>query len=392
MANIKYNLDDNIFLKNRLSFHAASKVGISTKESLAQATNVDGHTVTDTQVWIALNSEFPKNTGDNKTTSDGVAATNDLVEVFTNKRTVSEKITKTSLPNGGFVWRNADYPAVELYDQAVMSAVANSDDEAWELKVDGSRVMDWVAATSVKDNGLPVPGYAGIIEADNEDNEWVILQKSPNASKNNTSLTYGWELAKATWEFIYMPGMLKFHPDYIPSLMSYKRIRITAFKYIGKYLNDIINTVKSELLNVKPYLFDFSSMTNYVVATGNFLENVEYYTYSKEKGYSLTEVTIGEEIPTGEDAIIYYNKNQNEIVGEADYVIQIPGFVTSIINNNYGVTFSEIEYNNNGSLIKFSNTNKTFFNNSTFTAYVLIVKNTNSIKLLEQTNLIKQGE
>ena len=133
-------------------------------------------------------------------------------------------------------------------------------------------------------------------------------------------------------------------------------------------------------------------MTNYVVATGNFLENVEYYTYSKEKGYSLTEVTIGEEIPTGEDAIIYYNKNQNEIVGEADYVIQIPGFVTSIINNNYGVTFSEIEYNNNGSLIKFSNTNKTFFNNSTFTAYVLIVKNTNSIKLLEQTNLIKQGE
>ena len=79
-----YDLNNNKFLKNRLQFHAASRVGISVGQALAQATNVDGHIVTDTQIWSSPSGDFPKNTGANKTTSDGVAATEDLVSVFKN--------------------------------------------------------------------------------------------------------------------------------------------------------------------------------------------------------------------------------------------------------------------------------------------------------------------
>lgn len=369
MATIKYNLDDNIFLKNRLSFHAASKVGISTKESLAQATNPDGHTVTDSQVWTALNSSFPKNTGDNKTTSDGVAATKDLVAVFKNGATLKKSLA------GGNVWINTNYPAVELYENVEMTAVANSDDEAWEI-LDGPRVMDWVAATSVKDNGVPVPGYAGIIEASSDGTSWTILQKS-------SALSYGWELAKGTWEFIYMPGMLKFHPDYIPSKMGFSRIRITAFKYIGGYLSDTI----SNMVAIKPFKFDISKMTSsneiykYNSVSGVFESDVEYYKYnSTSNSYEIdNSVVVGNTIVEG-----YFVK---ELVS-ADYSIVIDGVVFQLINNSE-ISIGDILYNVDGSsVIKFNGINPLYFGENTiFTAYSFVNKFGSKLTVLESSTL-----
>jgi hypothetical protein len=288
------------------------------------------------------------------------------------------------------VYVNKAFPAVELYENVEMSDVANSDKEAWEVKDGSNRVMDWIAATSVKDNGVPVPGYAGIIEANTStgtDANWVILQKSPNASVDNKTLTYGWELAKGTWEFIYMPGMLKFHPSYIPSKMSYAKIRITAFKYVGKYLED-------SSLGIKPYEFNLAAMDIYAEASGVFDSEIKYFTYSKEDGYELAEVVAGQSIPTGENSTKYYKKLDKSLFLPDDEIncsIQIPGFVTQIINDNHGVTFAEIEYNKQGSLIKFTNVAETYFDNTTFTAYCFITKKT-KIELMNKTILSKQGE
>lgn len=272
-----YDLNNNKFLKNRLQFHAASRVGISVGQALAQATNVDGHIVTNTQIWSSPSEDFPKNTGANKTTSDGVAATENLVSVFKNGNqyevthvltsdtkfdedkiyytkgddgtynvatvTANDEVQKdtyyeTILASGlvGKVYRNDDYPAVELYEGVEMTDVMYSDKQAWEVKTGGVRVMNWVVPTAVTDNGLPIPGFTGIIEAAKDQGAWIIIQKSSN-------LQYGWELTKGTWQFVPMAGMLIFHPDYIPSKMSYNRLRITAFKYIGEYLSDSMGWV-----------------------------------------------------------------------------------------------------------------------------------------------------
>jgi hypothetical protein len=44
-----------------------------------------------------------------------------------------------------------------------------------------------------------------------------------------------------------MSGMLIFHPDYLPSSYKYSKIRITAFKYIGKYLNTSLGEVDNRI-------------------------------------------------------------------------------------------------------------------------------------------------
>lgn len=313
---MNYNLDDNAFVKNRVLFHAASRIAIQTGQSLAQATNVDGHIVTDAQIWTAKNSEFPKNTGDNKTTSDVVAATNDLVTVF------KEGAIQKKTLGGGVVWTNDAFPAVELYEKVEMTAVEYSDNQAWEI-LDGTRVMDWVAPTSVKDNGTPVPGFSGIVEANtNEggDDDWIIIQKSSN-------LKYGWELAKGTWEFAYMSGMLVFHPDYIPSKMSYSKIRITAFKYVGSYLTDNL----SDMIAIQPYQFAFDKLT----------------------------------------------------VNEGVYSITLDGFIMQVLNDAHGVIIGDYAYNADGTTtITFGEITDEDFTNTKFTAYGFVNKNGNKIKML----------
>ena len=342
MANLQYNLDDNTFLKNRLQYHAASRVGISINEALTQATNVDGHTVTDAQVWTSVNADFPKNTGDNKTTSDGIAATNDLVTVF--KTQVGDSIVSSESLNGGTVWTNTAYPAVKLFEKVEMSSIANSDDQSWEVRGTNGRFMDWVAPTSVKDNGLPVPGFSGIIEANTDsgsESNWTILQKS-------SALSYGWELKKGTWEFVYLPGMLLFHPDYIPSKMGYTKIRITAFQYVGSYLTQTIEGINDKIqsgvsdginktLAIKPYVFNLSKMTN----------------------------------------------------EEGKYFIDIPGFVINV-EDDTGATIGDWERLDNGDTkITFSLDEDELLaiSSSTFTAYAFVNKDGTKINMLDSTTL-----
>lgn len=280
---------ENKYLNNRLKFHTASRVAISTAFSLMQSMNPDGHIVTKQQVWTADINQFPKNTGSNKTTSDGVAATNDLVNVFTNNLTEGNGVVKTTLSGGGEVWTNTAYPAVKLYRNAVLSPVEQSDNMAWELKVNDSRIMDWVAPTSVKDNGLPIPGYTGIIEASNDN--WatsVIIQKSP-------TLTYGWELAKGNWEFVYLSGMVTFHPDYIPSKMGYKKLRITAFAYSGTYLADTLNSMEqhtaNNMMSIKPFTFGAGDMTTDGDIKSIVIPGVVFNVFENSSGIVYGDIT-----------------------------------------------------------------------------------------------------
>ena len=112
------------------------------------------------------------------------------------KDTYYEQILASGLV--GKVYRNDDYPAVELYDGVEMTDVMYSDKQAWEVKAGSVRVMNWVVPTAVTDNGLPVPGFTGIIEAAQDEGDWIIIQKSPNGSEVDKN-TYGWELTKGTW-------------------------------------------------------------------------------------------------------------------------------------------------------------------------------------------------
>ena len=76
--NTTYKL--NPYLKNRVKYHAASRLASQTGEGLVQALNVDGHTVTYENVWTAVPSGFPNNA--NKDDVNPVNATKDLVNVF----------------------------------------------------------------------------------------------------------------------------------------------------------------------------------------------------------------------------------------------------------------------------------------------------------------------
>ena len=333
---------ENLYLNNRLKYHTASRVAISTGQSMMQATNGDGHTVTSAQVWSAKNNEFPKNV-DYAESSDIVAATKELVSIFKNGNhyVVTQGIINANLV--GKVFRNNDFPAVELYEEVEMTDVQYSDKQAWEIKNGTNRVMDWCAPTAVKNGVLPVPGYTGYAEASSDGEKWTILQDSPNKS-------YGWSLAGGNWEFVYMSGMLTFHPDYIPSAMSFSKVRFTGFKYIGKYLDDQlaqVGTIQTQVgkgIAIKPYKFNLSVMNKQVV---------------------------------------------DEEEGVNNYSVVIPGFVFQVAQDNVGSLTVDIEHTNDGkSTIKFTEIiEANLGDKKDFTAYAFVQKDGGVIKVLQNQTI-----
>lgn len=281
---------ENKYLNNRLKFHTASRVAISTAYSLMQSMNPDGHTVTKHQIWTAEDTQFPKNTDDYKSTSDGIAATNDLVTVFLQGATKEKDLAN------GEVWTDdSAYPAVKLYKQCELTEVNLSDKMAWELKDGGSRVMDWVSPVSVKDGNRPVPGYTGIIEGYNGSG-WEPIQ-------NCAELTYGYELAKGNWEFVYMSGMVTFHPDYIPSKMGYSKLRITAFAYSGTYLADTLNSMNQDtgdsMFSIRPYTFSVKDMTTDGNKKSIVIPGIVFNVFATGSGLVYGDLTY---LTTGDDA------------------------------------------------------------------------------------------
>jgi len=285
------NLDDNAYMRNRLKYHAASRIGIQTGQALGQAMNTDGHNVQSSQVWTSPVSDFiVQSTVAMKTSTDGIATNVQLVTDFTATGTKVKDLAN------GEVWENENYPAVRLYKQCEMSAVAGSNGtgskyEAYELLDGGNRIMDWIAPTSVKDNGLPVPGYTARIEG-YKSSKWTDLQNCGDVSGN-------WALAQNNWEFVYMSGMCTFHPDTTPTQYSYTKLRITAFAYKGTYLSDTLSsmsqTTANNMMAIKPFIFSAAAMDS--VNEGN------------------------------------------------DKQIQIPGIVFNVFDNRTGLAYGDLEYN-----------------------------------------------
>lgn len=242
------------FLDNRLKYHTASRVGAQTGYSLAQALDPDGHIVRNTAVWTASTDKFPMNVS---TTTDPKDATDDLVTQFVGvintegkpsnqAASINRELKDSSGKVIGRVYRNTKFPAVELFYQVPMTGVANSDGEdsggtfqAYEIRENGSRVMNWVAPTAVLNaTNVPQAGYSGIAEAKKGDDTWTVLQKDS-----------AWALSTGSWEFVYMSGILIFEPTVTPAKKSYKDVRFTGFRYIGETLDkklDNINMVWEE--------------------------------------------------------------------------------------------------------------------------------------------------
>ena len=278
----------NAFDYARMAYHGASKVPLHSKQALADATNVDGHVVTDSKVWTASVDQFPLNTTAMKSSDNIVDATKDLVNVFTRSRCAGIEVTESdngvdtyeienkgvnedgeeivlsvttitkSVLHNGFVWTNSDYPAVELYDAVEMSPIPksngaespNGEFQSYQiLGANGLRITDWVPVTAVIDpaTGAPVVGYTGIAEA-GSGSTWTVLQDSAKGD-------YGWALAKGNWEFVTMAGMLRFEPNYTPTGLGYAGVRYTGFKYIGSVLTETLEEVKSSVeTNIQPKL------------------------------------------------------------------------------------------------------------------------------------------
>lgn len=253
----------NPYLKNRLKYHAASRLASQTGEGLAQAMNVDGHTVTTAKVWAAPATAFPNNA--DKDNVDAIDATNDLVTVFKTPvaledgtmSVVESKDFWATDKNGnksGKVWTNTAYPAAKLYENVPMTAVKGSDGggmfQSFEIlaAADGYsegtlRVSDWVAPTAVADRttGKVVAGFSGIP-----------MYSGAALSKD----TGRWAATLGTWEFVYMAGMLTFEPGYTPQnkattavdAKTFKSvITLTAFKYSGEYLADSLDASISNI-------------------------------------------------------------------------------------------------------------------------------------------------
>ena len=243
------------YLDNRLKFHTASRVGAQTGYSLAQALDPDGHIVRHTAVWTAETSQFPKNVS---TSTNPNVATADLVEqfagVFDANGVLTTPVDGASLAREikndagtviGKVYRNTNFPAVELFYQVKMSGVASSDGgdsngtyQAYEIKEGGKRVMDWVAPTAVIDpaTGGPVAGFSGIPEA-NVSGTWTALA---DVGK--------WALSTGSWEFIPMAGILTFEPSVTPGDKdAASSIRFTGFKYIGETLDVAIEELEDRI-------------------------------------------------------------------------------------------------------------------------------------------------
>lgn len=237
-----YNLDDNSFIKNRLLYHAASRVGIQTGQSMAQATTIDGHTITSGKVWTAAEKDFVVHTTeDMKTTTNGIAATNDLVAKF-----LEGAVAKKTL-NNGTVYTNALYPAVELYYQVQMTGVKDSNAsgskyEAYQILDGGNRVQDWIPPVAVKDAGRAVPGYTGRIEV-YKNQTWKDLQDCSDVEG-------AWAASNCNWEFVYLSGMVIFHPQHTPVGHSYTGIRFTGFHYIGKMLDATLKEINDAIASI----------------------------------------------------------------------------------------------------------------------------------------------
>ena len=288
------NLDDNTYLRNRLKFHAASRIAIQTGQALGQAMNTDGHNVRSTQVWTATDDQFiVQSTAANKTSTDGIATNAELVADF---KATGEKVK--DLGNGE-VWKNDSYPAILLYCQCEMSPVFGSNGsgtkyEAYELKDGDNRIMDWVAPTSVKDNGLPVPGYTARIEG-YKSSKWTDLQNCADVSGN-------WALAQNNWEFAYLSGMVTFHPETTPAQYSYTKLRITAFAYVGTYLADTIDTMNQDtgdsMFSIRPYTFSVSNMTTNGNTKSIVIPGVVFNVFATGSGLVYGDLTY----LTGNDA------------------------------------------------------------------------------------------
>ena len=255
-----FNLDDNAFLRSRFQGHAASRVVTKTTQSLAQAGNLDGHIVVHSKIWSAANSQFVKHDTDAmRGTTNGLNATKDLVTLF---KALPETVACTTDVNGvalpanlsGKVYRNPNYPAIELYEAVEMTGVAGSNAvgsgataryESYEILNGAARVMDWIPPTAVSDGVYPVvPGYTGRVEVCKDT---TVTESSVWTDLENCADVGGWALAEANWEFVYMAGMVKFHPDFTPIGKSYKHIRFTGFKYIGTVLSDTLTALQNNV-------------------------------------------------------------------------------------------------------------------------------------------------
>ena len=233
---------DEKYLANRLKYHTASRIATQTGEALAQALNVDGHIVTTNKVWASPQTAFINNV--NKANTDSVDATNDLVAAFKNGA------TSKAFWKGGLVWTNPNYPAVKLYENVPMTPVKGSDGggkfQAYEILAgaDGEsegtvRIVDWIAPTAVADQttGAPVAGYSGIP-----------MYKNTALKLADTSK---WAEAGGHYEFAYMAGMLTFEPGFTPEDKSTTdgktSITLTAFKYVGEYLDETLGSHDNRL-------------------------------------------------------------------------------------------------------------------------------------------------
>ena len=339
------NLDDNSYLRNRLKYHAASRIGIQTGQALGQAMNTDGHNVQSSQVWTSPASHFiVQSTDDMKKSTNGILTNIQLVADF--------KATGTKIKDlaNGEVWENNNYPAVRLYCQCEMSAVAGSNGvgskyEAYELLDGGNRIMDWIAPTSVKDNGLPVPGYTARIEG-YKASKWTDLQNCGDVSGN-------WALAQNNWEFVYMSGMCTFHPETTPTEYSYTKLRITAFAYKGSYLSDTLTSMTTNTANnmmaIKPFTFSASSMETVSSMGGEADVN----------GKSLQ--------------------------------MTIPGIVLNVFNDQTGIAYGDILYTSNGTSLFYIEDGKVegsgIEDGTTFTAYAFVLATGSPITILPPQSL-----
>lgn len=257
---------DEKFLANRLKYHTASRIATQTGEALAQALNVDGHIVTTNKVWASPQTAFINNI--NKANTDSVDATNDLVAAF------KTGAVSGAFWNGGTVWTNENYPAVKLYENVPMTVVKGSDGggkfQAYEILAgeDGEsqgtiRIVDWIAPTAVADqtNGAPVAGYSGI--------------PMYNGTALKLADTSKWAEAGGHYEFAYLAGMLTFEPGFTPQDKSSDAVNtttgktyitLTAFKYVGEYLDKTLNSQDTRLDIVEAQLGLGSTSTDESVA------------------------------------------------------------------------------------------------------------------------------
>jgi len=258
-------VDVTTYLANRLKYHAASRVATQEGESLGQALNLDAHPVTTQKVWSSPLSGFPVNTASFKGTTDGIAASMDLVEVFKQGAISSSWYSNDNNGENGLVWTNEAYPNVRLFENVIMTPVKGSDQKAtaggangqvvyqsyevlsgvsaptYDAPLEGySRIQDWVSPMAVFDssNGRPVPGFTVRIMAKTAAAAWV--DSSSSNTQDLEKLKADWALANGTWEFIYSAGLATFARNYTPKGESAPVIRMTGFQYIGKYLDETL--------------------------------------------------------------------------------------------------------------------------------------------------------